>query len=231
MPDPDLAFQEPLLHEVVPRRVCCGRQVLAVLFFGAGVSMLLNSLDAGSAQNLSETTLVGSHLQPVRSRQFSQQLLGTMPLLQPMRTWQSLLPKMTRTIVTPPAAKSDDDFDARLEKITQQGKGFGEPQAKTKKNVDPLQGNPIQAERKIPQNAGPANILGDYEGPYVGFLGLFGVFILAEGVFLAASGFLPEELDNFALTVVFPSFSPTVGIFLLLSTIYGVIKSQSEGQS
>lgn len=34
--------------------------------------------------------------------------------------------------------------------------------------------------------------------------------ILVEGVFLGASGFLPDSLDQFAQDVVFKAFSPTV---------------------
>ena len=37
-------------------------------------------------------------------------------------------------------------------------------------------------------------------------------------------GFLPEAADRFAQDVVYPSFSPTVGFFLLLSTAYGIWK-------
>lgn len=40
----------------------------------------------------------------------------------------------------------------------------------------------------------------------------------------AVQGFLPEAADQFAQDVVYPSFSPTVGIFLLLSTAYGIWK-------
>ena len=37
-------------------------------------------------------------------------------------------------------------------------------------------------------------------------------------------GFLPEAADQFAQDVVYPSFSPSVGFFLLLSTAYGIWK-------
>ena len=40
----------------------------------------------------------------------------------------------------------------------------------------------------------------------------------------AVQGFLPEAADQFAQDVVYPSFSPTVGFFLLLSTAYGIWK-------
>lgn len=59
---------------------------------------------------------------------------------------------------------------------------------------------------------------------------LFGLIIL-EGIFLAGSGFLPEAVDKFALDIVYPSFSPTVVVFLLVSTFYGVWKTRQGGQS
>ena len=40
----------------------------------------------------------------------------------------------------------------------------------------------------------------------------------------SVQGFLPEAADQFAQGVVYPSFSPTVGFFLLLSTAYGIWK-------
>ncbi len=41
---------------------------------------------------------------------------------------------------------------------------------------------------------------------------------------LAMQGFLPESADQFAQDVVYPAFSPTVGVFLALSTAYGIWK-------
>lgn len=37
-------------------------------------------------------------------------------------------------------------------------------------------------------------------------------------------GFLPEQLDQFAQDVVFPAFTPTLGLFLAISTGYGLWK-------
>ncbi|XP_024533501.1 protein LOW PSII ACCUMULATION 2, chloroplastic-like [Selaginella moellendorffii] len=54
-------------------------------------------------------------------------------------------------------------------------------------------------------------------------LGLVGVVIL-EGLALAASGFLPEEWDEFLVKTVYPSFTPTIGLFVALAAGYGLYK-------
>lgn len=55
------------------------------------------------------------------------------------------------------------------------------------------------------------------------------VAIIGQGLFLAISGFLPENWDQFAQNVVYKTFSPTVGIFLAFSAAYGVWKSKQTG--
>ncbi|XWS50680.1 hypothetical protein CRYUN_Cryun12cG0107100 [Craigia yunnanensis] len=51
-----------------------------------------------------------------------------------------------------------------------------------------------------------------------------GGIILVEGIVLAASGFLPEEWDKFFVKYFYPSFTPTVVLFLAGTVAYGVLK-------
>ncbi|CAM0947390.1 unnamed protein product [Alopecurus aequalis] len=55
------------------------------------------------------------------------------------------------------------------------------------------------------------------------WLGL-GAIILFQGLALAASGFLPTEWDSFLVKYLYPSFTPTVLLFLGGTTGYGVFK-------
>jgi hypothetical protein len=66
------------------------------------------------------------------------------------------------------------------------------------------------------------------EGYAVSALALVFALIIGEGVFLAASGFLPEGADAFATDVVYPAFSPTLGVFLAGSSAYGLWKTRSN---
>ncbi|GMH32605.1 hypothetical protein BSKO_00439 [Bryopsis sp. KO-2023] len=78
------------------------------------------------------------------------------------------------------------------------------------------------------RSGGPTTEEAQFESNVVSLLFfLFGLIFL-EGLFLAAAGFLPEGVDDFALNVVYPAFSPTVGVFLLCSSFYGVWKTRTQ---
>ncbi|XP_020214717.1 protein LOW PSII ACCUMULATION 2, chloroplastic [Cajanus cajan] len=52
----------------------------------------------------------------------------------------------------------------------------------------------------------------------------FGLVILVEGIGLAASGFLPEQWDQLFVKYLYPSFTPTVFLFVAGAVAYGVFK-------
>lgn len=83
----------------------------------------------------------------------------------------------------------------------------------------------ISAARDQVYNSNSPTAAQKFENGVVSFLSLIFVFILLEGVFLAASGFLPESFDQFAQDVVYPSFSPTIVFFLVCSSLYGLWKT------
>ncbi|XP_065871089.1 protein LPA2 [Euphorbia lathyris] len=57
----------------------------------------------------------------------------------------------------------------------------------------------------------------------VAWLGLGGI-ILVQGLLLSASGFLPDEWDKLFVKYLYPSFTPTVFLFVAGSVTYGVLK-------
>ncbi|KAF8380450.1 hypothetical protein HHK36_027937 [Tetracentron sinense] len=61
------------------------------------------------------------------------------------------------------------------------------------------------------------------------WLGL-GSLILVEGIVLAGSGLLPEEWDKFLVKYLYPSFTPTVFLFVGGTATYGVLKYLQSDQ-
>jgi len=72
----------------------------------------------------------------------------------------------------------------------------------------------------------PVSPASELEASVLSILSVLGILVLVLGVFIAGSGFLPDELDNFAANVLYPAYTPFVGVFLLCSTAYGVWKSR-----
>jgi hypothetical protein len=48
------------------------------------------------------------------------------------------------------------------------------------------------------------------------------------GILICVQGFLPDAADQFVQDYVFKAFTPSILIFLLCSTLYGLWKSRQE---
>jgi hypothetical protein len=73
--------------------------------------------------------------------------------------------------------------------------------------------------------AAPPSEVGAVETGAVRALGAFFALLLAEGLVLAGSGFLPEALDNAVRDYLYPTYSPQMGLFLGASSLYGLWKT------
>ncbi|GER48022.1 protein LOW PSII ACCUMULATION 2 [Striga asiatica] len=114
------------------------------------------------------------------------------------------------------------------------GLGFGSPAAAQSNKKQPkgkrerdsiIRREPVEKPNfSTPQPAARAEDLRKSENSFLlAWLGLGGV-ILLEGIALAASGFLPEAWDNFFVKYLYPSFTPTVILFVAGTVAYGVLK-------
>lgn len=66
--------------------------------------------------------------------------------------------------------------------------------------------------------------IGAAETVAVQWLGFIFLVVIVEGLMLAGSGFLPEELDAWVTDNLYPNYSYTVLAFLGFSSLYGLFK-------
>eukprot|EP00210_Caulerpa_lentillifera_P007686 g7337.t1 len=85
-----------------------------------------------------------------------------------------------------------------------------------------------QGDFKVDTESGPNEQVIEFEQNAIyALLSLFSLIII-NGIIIASSGFLPDSIDKFVQTILYPSFSPLVGVFLAGSVLYGVWKTRSE---
>ena len=102
---------------------------------------------------------------------------------------------------------------------------------KSKKGQAPEPAKPykvVSATRDSVYGDQPPSQIQQVETTVVQGLGLLFLLILAEGIFLGASGFMSAEMDQLAQDVVYPLFTPTLGLFLAGSTAYGLWKTKED---
>ena len=119
--------------------------------------------------------------------------------------------------------ENDDDDDLAIERMAKarRPKSKASPTASSSGSYPKV----ISATRDQVYGGGPLTPTQQFENAAISFLALLFFVILCEGVFLAATGFMSESLDQFAQDVVYPAFSPTLGFFLLCSSLYGLWKT------
>ncbi|KAJ6839108.1 protein LOW PSII ACCUMULATION 2, chloroplastic [Iris pallida] len=110
--------------------------------------------------------------------------------------------------------------------------GFGsvaDSSSKNKKSKRIIRRSPIEKPSLLQESGQPpspaaAEQQSANESAFlITWLGL-GIVIFVQGIALAASGFLPEKWDSFLVKYLYPSFTPTVFLFVCGTVVYGVIK-------
>jgi hypothetical protein len=112
----------------------------------------------------------------------------------------------------------DDDGDLAIESQLTRRRAASAKRRRPLPSVTPAQQTTKQAKEE------PAS---QTEALVLQSLGVAFALILLEGLILAASGFLPEEIDNFIVDYIYPTFSIQVGVVFACSTVYGLWKTSA----
>ncbi|XP_058765260.1 protein LPA2-like [Vicia villosa] len=113
------------------------------------------------------------------------------------------------------------------------GVGFGSSKVNTKRKqkgkrerASIIRRNPVEKPALVKEQepVQQEEEQGAYENAFIlAWLG-FGSVILVEGLALAASGIFPEEWDKIFVKYLYPSFTPTVFLFVAGAIAFGVVK-------
>lgn len=147
------------------------------------------------------------------------------PILQPLR----LSSRTVRAMDTPESSSEPSTSDVEAPEdsddlLIELQMAKRRPKAKTPQPA-PGSYKVISATRDQVYGDAPMTPIQQFENSVISFLALLFFIILGEGIFLAASGFMSEAADQFAQDVVYPAFSPSLGLFLLSSSLYGLWKT------
>lgn len=119
--------------------------------------------------------------------------------------------------------------------VPNKGKGFGSGSSKRKEKekgggsrkrerASIIRRSPVEKPAFVSEQEQGSKEQNNNESAFIlAWLG-FGSIILVEGIALAASGFLPEEWDKLFVKYLYPSFTPTVFLFVAGAVAYGVFK-------
>jgi hypothetical protein len=120
--------------------------------------------------------------------------------------------------------KDTDEEDIQIEKMMSSKRKSRKGQA-----AEPAKPfTVVSATRDSVYGDQPPSQIQQVETTVVQGLGLLFALILAEGIFLGASGFMSAEMDALAQDVVYPLFTPTLGVFLAGSSAYGLWKTRED---
>ncbi|BBN00094.1 hypothetical protein MPTK1_1g26360 [Marchantia polymorpha subsp. ruderalis] len=130
--------------------------------------------------------------------------------------------------------ESTQENASTREESNVKAKGFGAPKPVTEKKKTSSSAPSSNTRRAPPQQPLLGNQVDEetkqFETGAVAALVFVFSLIILEGIGLAASGFLPQEWDEFMIKVIYPIFTPTVGVFLGGAAAYGVWKYLGGGE-
>lgn len=121
----------------------------------------------------------------------------------------------TSTPASPLASKDAEALEALEARIKNRRKRQAGPEPKVKVNAPAVD---------VATGKAPVPVESEAEKAYLSFMSVYFLGVLATGLLLAGSGFLPDEIDSFVQDKVYPSYTYIMLGFLGLSTVYGLFK-------
>ncbi|XP_074281878.1 protein LPA2 [Silene latifolia] len=142
---------------------------------------------------------------------------------------QSQEPTITNDPITKPTPSSGLGFGSAQQpkpNSTPPSSSSSSNGGKKKGRKDIIRRNPVEKPAFLGKKSGSEEIKESSlnESAFLLTWLVLGGLIFVEGIALSVSGFLPEKWDKLFVKYVYPSFTPTVFLFVAASVVYGVIK-------